>query len=50
MTRSDKFRSVGMVKRFCEMIGPLGAIVCAIVCLGLPTICGALGILGNRRW
>ena len=28
------------------MIGPLGSIMCAVVCLGLPMVSGTLGVAG----
>jgi MerC mercury resistance protein len=37
---------VGIVKRFCETIGPLGAVMCAVLCLGLPIVSGILGVAG----
>jgi len=46
MAKGDGFPGVGIVKRFWEMIGPLGAIVCAVVYLGLPVVSGALGVAG----
>jgi hypothetical protein len=46
MAKGDVFRRVGIVKRFCEMIGPLGAVMCAVVCLGLPVVSGTLGVAG----
>lgn len=50
MTKVDKFRSVRGAKRFCEMIGSLGAIACAVVCLGLPAVSGALSVLGMKAF
>jgi hypothetical protein len=46
MAKGDVFRRVGIVKRFCEMFGPLGAVMCAVVCLGLPVVSGTLGVVG----
>ena len=46
MAEGDVFRRVGIVKRFCETIGPLGAVMCAVVCLGLPVVSGTLGVAG----
>jgi hypothetical protein len=46
MANGDVFCRVGIVKGFCEMIAPLGAILCAAVCLGLPVVSGTLGIAG----
>lgn len=50
MTRVNKFRSVRGMKRLCEMIGPVGAIACAVVCLGLPAVSGALSVLGMKAF
>jgi hypothetical protein len=46
MAKGDGIPGVGIAKRFCETIGPLGAIVCAVVCLGLPVVSGTLGVVG----
>jgi hypothetical protein len=46
MAKAHVFGRVGIVKRFCEMIGPLGAVMCAVVCLGLPVVSGTLGVAG----
>ena len=50
MIRIDKFLSARSVKRFCEMVGPVGAIACAVVCLGLPAVSGVLGFLGMKAF
>jgi hypothetical protein len=46
MAKGDVFRRAGIVKRFCEMFVPLGAVMCAVVCLGLPVVSGTLGVAG----
>ncbi len=46
MAERDVFCSAGIVKRLCETIAPLGSILCAVVCLGLPIVSGALGAAG----
>jgi len=46
MTKGDVFQRIGVGKKLYEIIGPLGAIICAVVCLGLPVVSGALGIAG----
>src|SRR6266496_5072984 len=46
MAKRDGFRGVGILKSFCETIGPLGAVICAVVCLGLPVVSGTLGVAG----
>jgi hypothetical protein len=50
MARCEVFRWLRLVKRFCETIGPLGAVVCAVVCLGLPVVSGALGVVGMNSF
>jgi hypothetical protein len=45
MTKEDVYR-VAIAKTFCGVIAPLGAIACAVVCLGLPIVSGALGVAG----
>ena len=46
MTKGDELRRFGIGKKIYELIGPIGAITCAVVCLGLPVISGLLGIIG----
>jgi hypothetical protein len=46
MAKGDVSRRVGIVNGFCETIGPLGAVICAVVCLGLPVVSGTLGVAG----
>ena len=46
MANDGLFRAAGIVKRFCALFGPLGAVMCAVACLGLPVVSGALGIAG----
>jgi hypothetical protein len=46
MAKSEVFSRVRVVKRSCEIIGPLGAVMCAVVCLGLPVVSGVLGVAG----
>lgn len=36
------------IKRICEIGGVLGATLCAVVCLGLPAVSGALGAAGMK--
>jgi hypothetical protein len=36
----------GIVKRFCKTISPLGAVLCAVLCLGFPVVSAALGAAG----
>jgi hypothetical protein len=45
MANDGLFRAAGIVKRFCALFGPLGAVMCAAVCLGLPVV-SALGVAG----
>ena len=37
MAKAHVFHRVGIVKRFREMIGPLGAVMCAVVCWGFQS-------------
>src|SRR5260370_14697327 len=46
MANDGLFRAAGIVKRFCALFGPLGAVMCAVACLGLPVVSGALGVAG----
>jgi len=46
MTKEAEFHRFGIGKKFYELIGPIGAIMCALVCLGLPVVSGLLGIAG----
>jgi hypothetical protein len=46
MANGEVFRKVGIAKRLCKTIGPLGAVICAVVCLGLPVVSGTVGVAG----
>ncbi len=46
LATGDVFRRIGILKSLGEMTGPLGAILCAVVCLGLPVVSGVLGVAG----
>jgi hypothetical protein len=43
MAKGEVLRKVAIVR---EMIAPLGAVICAVVCLGLPVVSGTLGVAG----
>ena len=36
----------GILNRICESGGVLGAVLCAVVCLGLPAVSATLGVAG----
>ena len=46
MTKRDEFHRFRIGEKFYEIIGPISAIACAVVCLGLPVVSGVLGIVG----
>jgi hypothetical protein len=31
--------------RLCNMAGPVGAVICAVICLGVPIVSASLGVL-----
>jgi hypothetical protein len=36
----------GRVNRLCKMAGPVGAVICAVICLGVPIVSASLGVFG----
>jgi MerC mercury resistance protein len=39
-------RASGGVNRLCKMAGPVGAVICAVICLGVPIVSATLGVVG----
>jgi len=46
MAKNGVARTPDGVKRLCNVAGPIGAVVCAVICLGLPIVSAALGVAG----
>ena len=46
MTKRGELHRFRIGEKIYELIGPIGAITCAVVCLGLPVVSGLLGIAG----
>jgi MerC mercury resistance protein len=36
----------GILHRLCNMAGPVGAVICAVICLGVPIVSASLGVFG----
>jgi hypothetical protein len=38
--------ATGGLHRLCKMTGPVGAVICAVICLGVPIVSASLGVIG----
>jgi hypothetical protein len=45
-TKNRLVPATGGLHRLCNMAGPVGAVICAVICLGVPIVSASMGVIG----